>query len=190
MYIWGGGWNEEDTGSGIEAVMLGLSPQWAEFAAQQDKDYNHKNHRYQIHDGLDCSGYVGWAVYNTLETENGRPGYVCSSSIMAESFSQRGLGTYVPVQELDRWEPGDVMSMKGHVWIVVGMCADGSVVLLHASPPGRYVQRHGASRRRRKRCGASGIANYAEILPQLVQPVSRLQPPGLLLKQFLRYALE
>ena len=47
MYIWGGGWNEEDTGSGIEAVMLGLSPQWAEFAAQQDKDYNHKNHRYK-----------------------------------------------------------------------------------------------------------------------------------------------
>ena len=136
MYIWGGGWNEEDTGSGIEAVTLGLSPQWANFATQQDKDYNYKNHRYQIHDGLDCSGYVGWAVYNTLETENGRQGYVCFSSIMAESLSQRGLGEFIPVQALDRWEPGDVMSMKGHVWIVVGMCGDGSVVFLHASPPG------------------------------------------------------
>ena len=28
------------------------------------------------------------------------------------------------------------MSMKGHVWISLGMCGDGSVVLLHASPPG------------------------------------------------------
>ena len=28
------------------------------------------------------------------------------------------------------------MSMQGHVWIVVGMCSDGSVLLLHASPPG------------------------------------------------------
>ena len=28
------------------------------------------------------------------------------------------------------------MSMKGHVWMALGMCEDGSVVLLHASPPG------------------------------------------------------
>ena len=28
------------------------------------------------------------------------------------------------------------MSMQGHVWISLGMCSDGSVLLLHASPPG------------------------------------------------------
>lgn len=136
MYIWGGGWNEEDTGAGIEAVTFGLSPQWAHFAAMQDGSYNYKNHKYQIHDGLDCSGYVGWAVYNVLETENGRPGYVCSSTKMTKHFADRGLGSYIPAQEMTHWLPGDIMSMKGHVWIVVGMCSDGSVLLLHASPPG------------------------------------------------------
>lgn len=28
------------------------------------------------------------------------------------------------------------MSSSGHVWMVVGQCNDGSVVLLHSSPPG------------------------------------------------------
>lgn len=136
MYIWGGGWNEEDTGAGIEAVTLGVSPHWAAFADLQDASYNYNNHRYQIHDGLDCSGYIGWAVYNTLETENSKPGYVCPSTNMAKDFANRGLGSYIPSTDVKEWLPGDIMSMKGHVWIVVGMCDDGSVLLLHASPPG------------------------------------------------------
>lgn len=136
MYIWGGGWNEADTGAGTEAVTLGVSPQWAAFAAKQTGNYNYNNTRYQIHDGLDCSGYVGWAVYNIMETENGRPGYVGKSSTMALDLSNRGLGSYIPAQDMTRWLPGDIMSMSGHVWISVGMCDDGSVLLLHASPPG------------------------------------------------------
>lgn len=136
MYIWGGGWNEEDTGAGTEAVTLGVSPQWAQFAALQGSDYNYKNHRYQIHDGLDCSGYVGWVVYNVMETTNGRPGYVCSSTDMSRMLADRGLGDYISAEDMDQWLPGDIMSMKGHVWISLGMCDDGSVLLVHASPPG------------------------------------------------------
>lgn len=136
MYVWGGGWNEEDTGAGVEAVTLGVSDRWAEFAAQQDENYNFDTTRYQIHDGLDCSGYVGWAVYNVMETSNGRPGYVGASSKMASDLAARGLGQYIPVEYLTSWQAGDIMSMDGHVWIVVGMCDDGSVLLLHSSPPG------------------------------------------------------
>lgn len=136
MYVWGGGWNEEDTGAGIEAVTLGLSPQWATFASWQDSSYNYNNTRYQIHDGLDCSGYVGWAVYNVIEMENGRPGYVCASTKMAQTLADKGFGDYIPAWELKQWQPGDIMSMQGHCWIVVGQCGDGSVLMLHASPPG------------------------------------------------------
>lgn len=136
MYVWGGGWNEADTGAGIEAVTLGLSERWAAFAKEQDSGYNYKNHRYQIHDGLDCSGYVGWAVYNVMETENGGEGYVSSSTGMAQALADRGLGEYISREDMDRWLPGDIMSMKGHVWISLGMCGDGSVLLLHSSPPG------------------------------------------------------
>ena len=31
MYVWGGGWNEEDTGAGVEAVTIGVSDHWASF---------------------------------------------------------------------------------------------------------------------------------------------------------------
>lgn len=136
MYVWGGGWNEEDTGAGTEAVTVGVSPVWEAFAATQDATYSMEETRYQIHDGLDCSGYVGWAVYNAMETENGKEGYVLSSTKMAKEFASRGLGEYIPAEELSNWQPGDVMSMKGHAWISLGMCEDGSVLLLHSSPPG------------------------------------------------------
>lgn len=136
MYVWGGGWNEADDGAGIEAVTIGVSSQWAEFAEKQNSSYDYKDTEYQIHDGLDCSGYVGWAVYNVLETENGREGYVLGATKMARNYADRGFGEYIPTEDLTQWLPGDIMSMNGHVWIVVGMCDDGSVLFLHASPPG------------------------------------------------------
>jgi hypothetical protein len=37
-----------------------------------------------------------------------------------------------------KFTPGDVVSKSGHVWIVIGQCSDGSVVVIHATPP--YIQ--------------------------------------------------
>ena len=136
MYIWGGGWNEEDTGAGVEAVRIGVSSTWAEFAAAQNASYDYKNTRYQIHNGLDCSGYIGWTVYNVLNNTDGGTGYVMKATTMAKAFADNGWGTYTPAGKVKDWKPGDVMSMKGHVWFSLGMCEDGSVVLMHASPPG------------------------------------------------------
>ncbi|MBQ7954384.1 MAG: hypothetical protein IJ282_01400 [Lachnospiraceae bacterium] len=137
MYIWGGGWNEEDTGAGPGAVTLGVCPKWAEFAALQDENYNYKEHRYEILKGLDCSGYVGWVVYNLFEKESGKEGYVFKSTETAAKYSELGWGQLLeaPTEFL----AGDIVSMKGHVWICLGMCEDGSVVLVHASPPGVSV---------------------------------------------------
>ena len=136
-YIWGGGWNEEDTGAGEEAVTLGLSPRWKEFADTIGKDYSEDTTRYQIHDGLDCSGFVGWAVYNTLETEEGKEGYVLSAAEMAKHFAEeKGFGYFLPAKSVKDWAPGDIASMSGHVWISLGTCKDGSVLLVHSSPPG------------------------------------------------------
>ena len=136
MYVWGGGWNEEDTGAGVETRSLGLSPAWKEFAALQDENYDYHTTRYQIHDGLDCSGYIGWVVYNLFETCNGKEGYVGKASDMAESFAQKGFGKFTKAGEIEDWQAGDIMSMEGHVWMALGGCDDGSVVLIHASPPG------------------------------------------------------
>ncbi len=136
MYVWGGGWNEEDTGAGTEAVTLGVSPRWAEFAAMQDASYDYNRTRYQIHDGLDCSGYIGWCVYNVMEQESGKTGYVGKAKDMALAFSKYGWGSFTEASEVKDWKAGDIMSMKGHVFMVVGACSDGSVVFVHSSPPG------------------------------------------------------
>lgn len=134
MYIWGGGWDVDDKKSGGGSTQIGVSPTWAEFAKKQDASYNYEEYRYQRELGLDCSGYVGWVIYNVFETEDENEGYVTFSTDMAENFANRGWGKLYknPKQFL----PGDIVSMDGHVWICLGTCADGSVLLIHSSPPG------------------------------------------------------
>ncbi len=143
MYVWGGGWNKEDTAAGKEARRVGLSKSWRTFAKKKDSQYDYKQYRYRIHDGLDCSGYVGWCVYNILNRKNNEPGYVLSASKQAKKFAKEGLGRYKSASQIKNYKPGDIMSSTcsccGHVWIVIGACEDGSVVLVHASPPGVQI---------------------------------------------------
>ena len=139
MYVWGGGWNKEDTGAGIEAVSIGLSPNWEKFAKKQNKNYNYKKTSYQIHDGLDCSGYVGWVIYNVFHDKDGQKGYVMLAEKMARAFSKQGFGTFTPAKSVKNYGVGDIMSNKYHVYIVIGTCSDGSIVVVHASPPGVQI---------------------------------------------------
>lgn len=132
MYIWGGGWNESDTGAGIEALTIGISHRWRAFSEWQTSDYDFRATKYQIHDGLDCSGYIGWLLYNTLHTPD-CSGYVFPASITASRLAALHLGT-LTIDET--WLPGDICSMPGHVWLCLGTCPDGSVLLIHSSPPG------------------------------------------------------
>ena len=137
MYVWGGGWNKADTGAGEDAVTIGVSPRWKQFFQKQDSSYNYRNTRYQIRDGLDCSGFVGWAVYNAFNTKSGNAGYVMKAEVMSRTFSDYGWGTYRSPGAVNNFRAGDICSTSGgHVYIVVGQCKDGSVVLVHASPQG------------------------------------------------------
>ncbi len=137
MYVWGGGWDKADSGSGSDATRIGVSPKWKKFFQKQNSGYNYRNTRFQIHNGLDCSGYVGWCIYNILEVENGQPGYVMLAQNMSKNFASRGWGSYTAAGKVKDYQAGDIMSTSaGHVWIVVGKCSDGSVVILHSSPPG------------------------------------------------------
>lgn len=144
MYIWGGGWDGEDQESGATSTQIGLSKKWAEFAQMQDESYDFNQYRFEREKGLDCSGYVGWVLYNTFEKESGLTGYVTTSTDMAESFAERGWGKLI--KNPRDFLPGDIVSMEGHVWISLGTCKDGSVLLVHSSPPGVSV------------CGTKGMA--------------------------------
>ncbi len=148
MYIYGGGWNEEDTGAGVEAVSIGLSSTWKEFYDKQNSSYDYSDYNYKkdvsvIHLGLDCSGYVGWAVYNTINTENNLEGYVSSSKKIASNLAAKGWGFLAPKNSFTDYLAGDIMSAScndcAHVWICIGQCDDGSVVFVHSSPPGVQI---------------------------------------------------
>jgi len=134
MYIWGGGWDTEEKSAGTGASRIGVSPKWKTFAASQDADYDYEKHRFERENGLDCSGYVGWVIYNLFEEKNGKKGYVTTSTDMAESFAAQGWGKLI--KDPKEFLPGDIVSMDGHVWISLGTCQDGSVLLIHSSPPG------------------------------------------------------
>lgn len=136
MYVWGGGWNEEDTGAGQDARRIGVSSQWKTFFEQQTPDYDYQSTLYQIHDGLDCSGYVGWTIYNLMESTSGNSGYVMKSREMASTYASYGWGSFIPYSEVKDHKPGDIFSNEEHVYISLGTCKDGSVLLVHSSPPG------------------------------------------------------
>ncbi|MGN0316715.1 MAG: hypothetical protein ACI4E1_02155 [Lachnospira sp.] len=136
MYIWGGGWNVSDDGMDKDGLIQGLSPEWKQFAEKQTADYDMTQYLYQREKGLDCSGYIGWLLYNVFGNEYSETGYVCKSSTMTSRLSALGMGIENLNYEIKDFRPGDIMSMSGHVWMVLGECSDGSVVLIHSSPPG------------------------------------------------------
>lgn len=135
LYVYGGGWNEEDTGAGVETMSYGVSPRWVEFFDEQDNTYNYEEHKYEIHNGLDCTGYLGYSAYQVFGDKYADDGYVFSSGSVGDNFLRLFGGTLVPNTKVIERKAGDVMVTKGHVWIVVGECDDGSVLFLQSCPP-------------------------------------------------------
>lgn len=149
LYVYGDSWDWQDVNSSNQALTIGLPHSWIDFFQQQDANYTYKNsadpaHSYYPHNswnqyyyaGLDCSGYVGWVVYNVMHTQNSvntdNDGYVMSSTKIAKTFADKGWGTWT--RDIKSFKPGDIFSMSGHVWIVLGVCDDGSIVFLHSTP--------------------------------------------------------
>ena len=134
VYVWGGGWNRVETGE------IGVSPQWEKFFRKQTSSYDYRTTRYQTNNGLDCSGFVGWVMYNTFNTQSGHGGYVMLAQKMARTYAGWGWGSFKSARAFKDWRAGDVMSLaSGHVYIVIGGCSDGSVVLVHSSPQGVMI---------------------------------------------------
>lgn len=158
LYIYGGGWDWQDVGTSAQTRTIGVSDDWVRFFYSQDENYTFRDkdgdeskkdaaHSYYpygeyneyYYAGLDCSGYVGWILYNVMNTENGQAGYVMASTKIARTLAENGWGEWTqnikkPVNYIDsEFLPGDVFSKKGHVWICLGTCEDGSILILHST---------------------------------------------------------
>lgn len=159
LYIYGGGWDWQDEGASAQACTIGVSGDWSRFFASQDAGYTYKDkdgkdenkdasssyypyghfNEYYFA-GLDCSGFLGWTLYNTFENEDGKEGYVFKSTENSRRLADKGWGSLRQTmpssgkRDESSVHPGDVISIKGHVWISLGTCKDGSVVMVHSSP--------------------------------------------------------
>ena len=135
LYVFGGAWNEADTGAGVEAMTFGVSPKWKEFYDSKDGSYNFDKYRFLVHDGIDCTGLVGFSCYQVFGNSYLDTGYVFPSGRMAENYLKVFGGEVVLAKDIKNYRPGDVMTKNGHVYFSIGKCTDGSVLLVHSSPP-------------------------------------------------------
>ncbi len=142
LYVLGGG---HDVGTGGDGVRYGVNPNWKKFFSQQGANYNHSRYSYQYGKGLDCSGYVGWVVYNTVNKQSNQEICTSISETTPKLYGQRGWGNYADDWNSGKFKAGDVVSYynssngSGHVWLVIGQCGDGSVVLAHSTPPAGVI---------------------------------------------------
>lgn len=138
MYVYGGGWNEEDTFASLEARTIGESSAWKNFFLTQTSGYNFKKFLHCSTLGLDCTGYIGWVIYNLLNAENNLPGYVFKSGELGYRLENLGLGVVSEACLNPTHRCGDIFfsSKHSHAYVSLGECEDKSILLLHSSPPG------------------------------------------------------
>lgn len=150
LYVYGGGWNWQDDGASALTRRTAAPRTWREFFLGQDANYSYKNEASPetsyypfggwieyFYAGLDCSGYLGRTVYCTLESRDGGAGCVFKSTDIAKTLSSMGYGAFSS-DKLEnggtKLQSGDIVSFKGHAYLVLGRCEDGSLVILHSSP--------------------------------------------------------
>ncbi|MGI6117342.1 MAG: hypothetical protein ACOYBC_03030 [Bilifractor sp.] len=133
LYVYGGGWASPDL------AVIGYQSRWRKFFDSYKVNYQYTKHRYEYGNGLDCSGYVGWVIYNTKNTTNGKENLVVKSTYFATWLGTKGWTNTEKVTSSTKYYPGDVVSMDGHVWISLGQYSDGSVLLIHSSPNGVQI---------------------------------------------------
>ena len=159
LYVYGGGWNWQDDGPSRQARTLGLPSEWGAFFAGQGPNYCYRrdkgpswypggNYNPYYYAGADCSGYLGWVLRQVL----GPGSFVSPAEGVARRLAERWrLGNWSrPTEQQKSFRPGDIVSIRGHVWLCLGACGDGSLVILHSTPspsctgcPGGGVQLSG-----------------------------------------------
>lgn len=148
IYVFGGGWSFQDDKASFIANTIGCFSAWENFYKMVDENYSYKDDTYPkngwnryFYAGLDCTGYLGWAIYNTLYAESEKEeGFVYPSSIVARTLADYyNFGTWKKPNTKDYKKiikmlcPGDIVSINGHVYVVLGVCDDNSMLIIHST---------------------------------------------------------
>lgn len=130
LYVWGGGHAYKD------ATRKGVSPAWRSFYNSQPSTYKFSKGA-DTSKGLDCSGYIGWSVYNVLNTSSGGTYLGGISNELGPSYASKGWGSLLTLSTLSKngykYRCGDIGGDAIHVWMILGQCPDKSAVVLHST---------------------------------------------------------
>ena len=153
-YMYGGG-----QGNAPHIGTLGFDKLFPTYKNYHDRNIENTA-QYQDNRGLDCCGFVKWAVYNTFETVTGKGnkyGAAHLADTYEESLAKLGFGTLEYKKK--RWancdlKPGDIVSADfkyigqrgAHIWTVIGKSGDGGYVMVHSPKTGTLVHLSGTSR--------------------------------------------
>ncbi len=127
LYIWGGCWND--------STLKGVKSNWQKFYLGQSRSDNYNNYRdlstTNRAKGLDCSGFVGWAPYQVMQTRsNVGYGYTVVSGEIGSYYYRMTLGwgtvrkPELLIKEKMTNYIRDIGYDDGHTWIVLGQCPD------------------------------------------------------------------
>lgn len=131
LYIFGGGHGEADNMSWSDVSSSVLSFFNAHATSGYDSSQFNAGIDTSLHtQGFDCSGFVGWTVYNTLNASSGGASIDEVSGAMTSYLTNKGY-TYISTNS--GFKPGDIAATGYHAWIVLGVCSDGSQVLLQSA---------------------------------------------------------
>jgi hypothetical protein len=194
LYVYGGGWNcAFSSGGSPQSTTIGIPRSCVDFFQHRDGRYSYmktplKNGQFiknpqksyypfsgyneYYYGGFDCSSYIGWVLYNILNTESGKRSLNVSSTHVAKTYARWNYGTFTrrvtPPQnhKNSKFKVGNIFSVCGHVWICLGTCKDGSILFVHSVPRwsvyGRYagggVQMSAIGKN--KKCDAYRLANF------------------------------
>ncbi len=132
LYVWGG-WGHGTT--------KGVPSEWKTFYDSHASGYDYHYYEFQRTKGLDCSGFVGWAAYQVMQSKsNVGSGYTVVSGAVGSTYVGLGWGSIINQSQLAssgyKIYPGDVGFDDGHTWIMLGQCSDKSCVVLHSTNHG------------------------------------------------------
>lgn len=151
LYVLGGGWSWQDEEESFGVQEFGIKNSWIKFFRSHDANYNFEfipgtnNEKVDkansffpfggwiefYYAGLDCSGYIGWVLDNVIPNANGRRHFTTSTRFV-KKLSEEHLGS-VTKDTATGLKPGAIISVKGHTYMCLGTCADGSIVILHST---------------------------------------------------------
>ena len=136
LYVWGGGQGLDDNNGHKLSDLHGIIPEWDAFYKKHHDAGYYAWYKTGVagKQGLDCAGFVRWALNNTMFEDPKNFIWYDTAPRTTVNAQNKGWGKRYSANWLFyNVQPGDIVNSSGHIWVIIGKCDDGSRVICHSS---------------------------------------------------------